>query len=129
MIIGFTGTQRGLNPDQFDRLLDLIKQLDPRLAHHGDCIGADATFHAICLDLNIPIVLHPPEDPSRRAFCAVSLMIKATKPYLDRNHDIVDECDVLIACPYEETEQRRSGTWSTWRYAKKQGKEIYLLLP
>lgn len=129
MIIGFTGTQRDMNVDQFDRLFDLIKQLNPSIAHHGDCMGADAVFHAICLDLSIPIVLHPPEITIRRAYCAVSLMSMEPKPYLIRNHNIVDACDVLIACPYEETEQRRSGTWSTWRYAKKQGKKIYLLLP
>lgn len=129
MIIGFTGTQRDLRVDQFDRLYDLIKKLSPSIAHHGDCIGADASFHAICLDLNIPIVLHPPENESKRAFCAVSLMTMTAVPYLDRNHNIVDACDVLIACPREQTEQRRSGTWSTVRYAQKRDKEIYLILP
>jgi len=50
------------------------------------------------------------------------------KPYLDRNQDIVDGADILIAAPNEDKEIVRSGTWSTVRYARKSKKKIILVL-
>lgn len=38
---------------------------------------------------------------------------------LARNRDIVDETEILIACPGHMHEELRSGTWSTIRYAVK----------
>jgi len=45
-------------------------------------------------------------------------------PYLSRNRAIVDETEMLIATPAEFTEQQRSGTWSTVRYARACGKKV-----
>ena len=50
------------------------------------------------------------------------------KPYLDRNRDIVDACEVLLATP-DGPERLRSGTWSTVRYARKIGKPVEVRLP
>ncbi len=36
---------------------------------------------------------------------------------------------VLGACPRSAEEETRSGTWPTVRYARKQGKPVYLVLP
>ena len=49
------------------------------------------------------------------------------KDYLDRNHDIVDQTDLLIATPKENTEVLRSGTWATIRYAKKINKPTWII--
>ena len=50
------------------------------------------------------------------------------KPYLKRNEDIVNKCDVLIACPIDKNKEiLRSGTWATIRKARKLNKTIYLL--
>lgn len=136
MIVAFTGTQADMTGKQFDAVLELLTELKPREIHHGDCIGADARFHAIAVWLNhenlncqIKIHVHPPTNNSKRAFCEDVDVMHEPKDYLDRNHDIVDACDVLIACPKEKEEKRRSGTWATYRYAKKQGLEIHLILP
>jgi hypothetical protein len=129
MIIGFTGTQSIITIGQFDQLCSLLQQLNPTQAHHGDCVGADHIFHGVCLELGIPIVLHPPINESKRAFCEDSSEIWEPKEYLVRNHDIVDCSDALITCPYTDKEQQRSGTWATWRYAKKVEKSTYLILP
>ena len=51
------------------------------------------------------------------------------KPYLDRNKDIVLETQTLVATPAETTEQLRSGTWSTVRYARKLKRPAVLILP
>ena len=133
MIIGFTGTQKSMTTDQFDRLLALVKNLNPSEAHHGDCIGADSVFHDICLTLGIPIVIHPPIDKSKRANCKGTLdgypLILPARDYLPRNRDIVDASDELIAVPNTTNEKLRSGTWSTYRYAKKRGKPTHLITP
>jgi hypothetical protein len=50
--IGFTGTRYGMTPDQRSAIARLIAETagpEPFFAHHGDCIGADAEFHELCL--------------------------------------------------------------------------------
>jgi hypothetical protein len=129
MILGFTGTQGAVKLIQFDALVELVKRLNPEEAHHGDCIGADDLFHDICMDLDIPVIIHPPINASKRAYCEGFLGRWLEKDYIVRNHDIVDESEIVIAVPPTAEELKRSGTWSTWRYAKKTGKETYLVLP
>lgn len=128
MKIGFTGTQDGLKLAQLDTLYELVDQIGATEAHHGDCIGGDAIFHEICVEVGIPVVIHPPEKSNKRQFCEGGTILPS-KPYLERNHDIVDEVEVMFVCPKTEEEQRRSGTWATWRYAMKQCKRIFLIYP
>ena len=120
---------------QFDEVLELLTTLQPLEVHHGDCVGADSRIHQIVEFLNkenpnyqIEIHIHPPTNNSKRRF-HVGHMNYEAKGYLVRNHDIVDACDVLIACPKTTKEQQRSGTWATWRYAKKTSTETYLIYP
>lgn len=126
MIIGFTGTQKGMSAYQMHRVEELLKQYHPECVHHGDCTGADEQFHNIAVKLGIPVVIHPPENDSKRAFCQ-SGTILAPKDYIARNHDIVDAVDNMIATPFEFNEQLRSGTWATIRYARKKNKKIALI--
>jgi hypothetical protein len=97
--------------------------------HHGDCIGADATAHEIADNAHIPIVIHPPTDASKRAFCKGALVVLRAYPYLVRNHNIVESVDVMLATPFEDKEVLRSGTWATVRYARKRGIPCWLILP
>lgn len=129
MIIGFTGSQKGMIVEQCDALIELLTLLKPSEAHHGDCIGADAIFHEICLALKIPIVLHPPIDESKRAFCEDAWITHPAKEYLVRNHDIVNTVDLMFAVPNTREEKQRSGTWATYRYATKINKPLYLITP
>ena len=55
--------------------------------------------------------------------------MREEKPYLDRNKDIVDETNILMACPNKAEEVQRSGTWSTVRYARKVGKAVLIVYP
>ena len=128
-VIGFTGSQQGMNQDQMDAISFMIHTLMPSLVHHGDCIGSDAIFHHMCVQAGIPIIIHPPTKSSKRAFCMDAYEVKKTQDYLVRNRNIVDACDILIAVPNTVEEKRRSGTWSTVRYAHKQGKEVYVVTP
>lgn len=117
--IGFTGTQNGLTDAQEAALDRLFAELEHHAIefHHDDCIGADARAHDLADNYTFDIEIHPPDKDNKRAFCTGGI-IHPEKPYLDRNKDIVDCCDTLIACPNGE-ERLRSGTWSTVRYARK----------
>jgi hypothetical protein len=55
--------------------------------------------------------------------------VRGPKPYLNRNRHIVRETALLIAVPNELTEQPRSGTWSTVRYAQRLGWQGPFLAP
>ena len=129
MIVGFTGTQIGMTPFQLKRVRKILTDLAPKALHHGDCVGADAEAHEIALSLDIPIIGHPPLKSSKQAFCRGFEELRDPKPYLERNHDIVDECHVLIAAPATPHQRRRSGTWATYRYAHKTWKPTYLVYP
>ena len=130
MVIGFTGTQQGMNYKQRNSVLMYLRSIKFDEVHHGDCIGADQDFHHLVLRYfpEIRVIGHPPVIPAKRAFCIFSEE-RAPKPYLDRNRQIVAECDLLIACPKETTEQTRSGTWATVRYARQAKKQVQVFPP
>ena len=48
---------------------------------------------------------------------------------LVRNHNIVEETNLLIATPGEMTEKLRSGTWATIRWAIKKHKTAVIVFP
>lgn len=131
MIIGFTGHRRELSGPQSRMLTGLVISigLDTIISsvHHGDCVGADAAFDALCEGLGIKREAHPGPDGPDRAYCDADV-IHEQRPYLQRNHDIVDVCDLLIACP-RGAEIQRSGTWSTIRYARRLPRRIVIVWP
>ncbi len=138
MKVGFTGTRNGLTVAQMATLnfwLCSYPVLDE--FHHGDCIGADDDAAKMIENIArgedpgppIKVVVHPPTDDSLRAFNTWYDEMREAKPYLERNRDIVNECDVLVACPGEATEQLRSGTWATVRAGRKAKKQIVVILP
>jgi hypothetical protein len=143
MILGFTGTQKGMTDRQISSITQLLLKLRPTEWHHGDCIGADDESHMIARSIGTPrIVVHPPVDPKKRAYvehgalsiieCGsqpFTLIVREPKPYIERNHDIVDESNEIIATPGTPYEELRSGTWATVRYAQKVGKKVTLIMP
>ncbi len=131
MKVGFTGTQRGMTDRQLSKVDSMLRALavpSPIYEfHHGDCIGADEQFHKAVNDPERTFI-HPPKDDSKRAWCYSHHTLKP-KPYLERNHDIVDSVDVLIATPKTNHEELRSGTWATIRYAIKRSKKVIVIYP
>lgn len=125
MKIGFTGTQLGMTGAQKEALRRLLAGKEGEF-HHGECIGADDEANAIARAARLWTVGHPPTDQKKWAKPFVDERRKA-KPYLDRNKDIVLETEVLVAAPASGTEQLRSGTWSTVRFARKLGRKIVLI--
>ncbi len=130
MKVGFTGTQQGMTEQQkirFSRLVQKVLDIDE--FHHGDCIGADCEAHDLVEGGfgNAQIIIHPPADCSKRAYCA-GAEVRPSRSYIQRNHDIVNEVEKLIATP-AGPEITRSGTWATIRYARKTGIPIYIINP
>jgi len=130
--IGFTGTKEGMKLEQLEVLEKVLMSLqntsDFLEFHHGDCKGADLQAHSIAMKLGFKIVIHPPKNSKQRAFCK-GHEIRAEKDYLVRDHDIVNECEHLIVVPKLRKEELRSGTWATYRYCKKLGKDCTIIWP
>lgn len=126
---GFTGTQNGMSKEQSHIVNKIFRTSfgDFRLLH-GDCIGADKDAHLLARNNKGYIEIFPPIYSSKRAYCKGDAF-HDPKPYLERNHDIVNACDLLIVCPNTKKEKLRSGTWATWRYAKKTGTEWIIIYP
>ncbi len=128
MIVGFTGTRRGMSRDQQLRVFSLLQRLTPRRVRHGDCTGGDAEFHEMVFALGIPIDVHPPSEDRYRAFCTTGkITIHQPNDYHTRDRHIVQGSTVLIGAPLNPT-NRGGGTWYTMEYAKKKHKKIYRVL-
>lgn len=127
MTYGITGSRHGMNPKQLERFVICIRSIKVQFQfRHGDCVGVDGQAHSIIEHNGGIIYVHPPTDDSFRAFCQGSVTY-ATKPYIERNHDVVDSIEVLFVAgefPENATASRRSGTWATKRYAQGRGKII-----
>lgn len=133
MKVGFTESREGLSWRQWCTLERIIPYLGMEEFHHGDCRGADANAHDIVTEKPTlgfrGVVVHPPKERHYRAFRR-GVENREEKPYLERDRDIVDECDLLIAAPlFRDGTQRasRSGTWYTVNYARRLGKPVIIL--
>ena len=51
-----------MSSPQEDTLCNLLSLLSGfiAVAHHGDCLGADAEFHELCRETGLKIHVHPP---------------------------------------------------------------------
>ena len=82
---------------------------------HGDCVGADEQAHELARFLGYRVTIFPPLNETKRAFCNAH-ETRPAKEYLERDRDIVDECDILLAA-IQYPIKPRSGSWYTYRYA------------
>lgn len=131
--VGITATRQGLTIAQEKTLLAELTRLFERAYgvvtfHHGDCIGGDATSHDLAMEIGYRVTVHPPDDPKLRAF-KQGHVILPERPYLIRNHDIVDATSILLGCPESHEEKLRSGTWATIRYARKNHHQVTVIQP
>lgn len=128
--VGFTGTRDSMTIVQygeFARLLDSVANDGDRF-HQGCCVGADEEASIAARGQGLWIVGHPPID---KKLVSTFQSDEECEPeeYLVRNKNIVDASTVMIATPGGMVEVLRSGTWSTIRYARKQGRELYIIFP
>lgn len=134
MRLGVTGTSDPscVTPFAKAEFSRLVLELSPTTElHHGGCQGGDETMHHIIDDLfGCPIHIHQPDNKSKVAFfLGRNITLLPSKPYLERNKDIVKNCDVLIAMPKTMQEELRSGTWMTVRNGVLKRKKVYIVWP
>jgi hypothetical protein len=142
MILGITASQSGLTSFQREELKKLIELYKPNELCHGDCIGGDSEANQLAIESGIRnYSLFPSVLTKKRAYCftgvsiplpiwewmthtdTIRFRLAAPKPPLERNEDIVNYCDKLIACPKESRHTVRSGTWHSIRLAWKRQKK------
>ena len=129
MIIGFTSTRRGLREAQVVSLVGLLIDLGCSEFHHGDCVGGDVHGAAIAKKLGSRIVCHPPIRDANRGYYEYNDMVNPPYDYIVRDHHIVNDSRILVACPHTPYEITRSGSWTTVRYARSLGRTIYIIKP
>jgi len=132
--IGFTGTREGMSVSQRNKIKELLVEQwvkGARVAHHGICKGADIDFHHLAKEIHYEVIGHPGQGMDGScytrgvAFCDE---VMPAKYYFERDKDIVNASDVMLATP-KSHEVIRSGTWTTVRYARKVNKPIYIVMP
>jgi hypothetical protein len=117
MKIGFFGTLRGLTQLQKDAFTDLIKEMDIKEFHHGDCVGADEQAHNIIRKIapDCEINIHPPVRDLHRAYCEGDVDF-VEMDYIARNEEIIDFTDMVVACTDQRIKgQRKVGPNDPWR--------------
>jgi len=139
--VGFTGTHRGACPEQLteaEARLRALREEGFDEFHHGQCIGADEQVAKIARTLGYRVVAHPglASDPANlmyRSDWDGNAEVLEAKPFIARDHDIVNETEVMLATPVSREEHMRSGTWTTVRYARKKGRKegetLFVLKP
>ena len=135
MEIGVTATQKGMTPAQVNVGRAILVHLGARIMHNGWCIGGDEDFLRLANELRLQEVFaHQPERKAKMTKYVppqVPVTWLPPLPYLERNHNIVRRSTMMLAAPGEMTEQLRSGTWATIRYARApiMRRPIYIIYP
>lgn len=135
MVIGFTGTRRGMTGEQLRTVRRIFAELPLDTLHHGVCEGCDAQAHHEARRLGARVEGHPPRGGGigRMAVLLDCDVLHPPKPYLVRDRNIVVAGrDGLVACPrqmQEPASKRGEGTWTTVGYARKAKRHIWIVLP
>lgn len=130
MVLGFTGTRKGMT----DAQRKTVRELLPILLHkadivvHGGCVGADTDFHQIAQELGIWTVVRPSNIEEMVGVKTGNLTYDPEDPMV-RNKKIAEYCRVLLATPSSNEEINRSGTWATIRMAREFGKGVIIVFP
>jgi len=134
---GITGTRHAITSAQWRWLQAMMDSSGLHELHHGACTGADEQAHFCAVLAHVPLIyVHPPVNQrfmSTQVFITPSderttVHFRPAKSYHERNHDIVDETERLLALP-DGPERLHSGTWSTIRYARSRRKRIDICYP
>lgn len=130
--VGFSGTRQGLTPAQVTALGDILaNHIHPTRVRHGRAKGADAELARIVRSMfpSCWIIAHPCNLYWSQDVTAPADEVLTAEEPLVRNQHIVDGVDVMVICPQGMQEEQRSGTWATYRYARKVGKPLWVVYP
>lgn len=127
----FTGTRQGLTATQHAALeKELLRLRDEGygVAHNGSAIGADLEAALLCRQIGFRIVAHPSSLITMTAEVpSDELREKAGAKKRDRA--MVQEAELLIACPGAREAVQGSGTWYTIGYAERRGLPVRFVWP
>ena len=140
MKVGFTGTREGLTDQQLAWLYSLLEDQSPDMAitevHHGACVGADLAVHQAALDANCLVHVWPPTNMS---LCATECLIQGPlvtihprMPYFNRDREIVNATEGLIALPKHDAQPdppQWGGTWYTVDFALRMNRPVIICNP
>jgi len=135
MRLGVTGTQTAscVTVEAKAEFTKIVSTFAITEMHHGGCQGGDAAMHNMVDDLfgdTCSIYIHQPVDKTKAQFLlGKNVTLLNAKHYLERNKDIVDASNVMIAMPKGMEEELRSGTWMTVRDTVKKRKPLYVVWP
>lgn len=129
----FTGTQQGMTLLQFVEIIGILRRLQPKMLHHGGCIGADKQVHWLITNFFPDTRLHIhysniKEKTSGNLPIRGGDKMTSSLPPLIRNQQMVDISGWVIGAPAGR-ERLRSGTWSTLRYADKKFRHQIIVYP
>jgi hypothetical protein len=126
---GFTGSSEPTTEAQRVAFGAFLPTSGMTKFRHGDCINADADAHEIVRTVlpGVHIHGHPPLRRAKRAFCQFDTISKA-RQYFDRNDDIAEACEELLAMPRQMAEAG-GGTWDTIRKARRRHKPVTIFWP
>lgn len=133
--LGFTGTREGMNEKQQEAFLKFIESFKDEIefVSHGDCEGADLQFDIICHEFGLRRRLYPSTSKTRcfseRERPLNCFVMQDPKPPFERNGDIIEPCNLLVACSRLQEEELRSGTWMTVRLARRKGLQTIIFWP
>lgn len=134
MILGFAGPRTGMKDPQKVWLRGHLLTMEPTEFHHGCCTGSDAKAHKLALEhTSALIVIHPPVKETFIAWECIDwgnerIKVLPRKGYHERDWDIVNACETLLATPDGEP-KGHSGTWDTINFALSVSKPILVCYP
>ena len=128
MKIGVTGTRSGMTEDQFQELKTFLESAGVSELHHGDCVGVDVEVAELAKSMGFKVICHPPSKTDLRAY-HTSDEFREPLSYFARNRNIVDETDILLVVPFQQSHQNNGGTWYTHDYAIKKNKPVKVFFP
>lgn len=129
-LVSFTGTRNGMTDAQKSSFAEIISLLKPVCFIHGDCLGADHDAHNLTKEHSpeTKIAIRPCFYKNMRAYCKGDIEFPEKHP-LDRNVDIVEDGELLIACPKKMTKEQTGGTWHTINFARMNNLSLIVIWP
>jgi hypothetical protein len=149
MRVGFTGTRRGMTEAQVMAMHTEVlgRRVRPSVWLHGGCVGADEDSVVAVRLWQAPLEEPPPapvrvvalpgrsasgpatHDLQSEAAIRSSDEVRAVDTHFARNRRIVEECEVLVACPATMAEAASGGTWYTVNQARRAGRRVIIVWP
>ena len=145
MKIGFAGNQKEMTKNQKDTFLRIMRKFKHNYRdidfHMGNAPGCDSDAYRIIIDNELvsQLTFYPyrdhgdpsfePDDERELARKEIRLALVDKPTVFERNRAIIDACDVLVAVPKEDREQKESETWMAIRYSKLKSKRVFIIYP